>query len=102
MRGDVKHEVYKTLDGYKSPRTIRGGALADHIARRLGRPVYPTVVLKYAKYWAYLSHGAFDCLDYVKSVYRFGPGARKIAGTQFEALPVQSKVKAYKAERGKS
>lgn len=99
MKTALKHAVYRTLDSYRSSRTISGGAFSDTIARRLGRTVYPTVILKIAKHWAYLSRGAFDCIDREKSVYRFTPGRLKVSGTFRESLPVESKVKEYKRER---
>ena len=100
MKTALKHAVYRTLDSYRSSRTISGGAFSDTIARRLGRQVYPTVVLKIAKHWATLSLGAFDCIDREKSVYRFKPGRLKVSGTFRESLPVESKVKEYRRERG--
>ena len=100
MKTALKSTVYRTLDGYKTDRTIRGGEFSDIIVRRLGRLVYPTVVLKIAKHWATLSLGAFDCVDREKSVYRFKPGRLKVSGTFRESLPVESKVKEYRKERG--
>lgn len=99
MKTVLKSTVYRTLDNYKTERTIRGGAFSDIIVRRLGRQVYPTVVLKIARHWAYLSRGAFDCIDREKSVYRFTPGRLKVSGTFRESLPVESRVKEYKRER---
>lgn len=100
MKTALKHAVYHTLDAYKTARTISGGAFSDTIARRLGRLVYPTVILKIAKHWAVLSLGAFDCIDREKSVYRFTPGRLKVSGTFRESLPVESRVKEYRKERG--
>ena len=102
MKGEVKSAVYKTLDSWSTPRKITGGALSDIVARRIWRPVYPTVVLKVAKYWAVLSEGEFDCINFDKSIYQFTPGKRKIHGTHYETLPVESRVKEYKRERGKA
>lgn len=102
MKGEVKRAVYKILDGWNTPRRICGGTLADMVSRRIGRPVYPTVVLKTAKWWALLSGGEFDCINFEKSIYQFSPGRRKISGTHFETLPVESRVKEYKRERGKA
>lgn len=102
MKGEVKRTVYKILDSWNTPRRICGGTLADMVAKRINRPVYPTVVLKAAKWWAWLSGGAFDCVNFEKSIYQFTPGKRKISGTHFETLPVESRVKEYKRERGKA
>jgi hypothetical protein len=101
MKGEVKKAVYKILDSWCRPRRICGGTLADMVAKRINRPVYPTVVLKTAKWWAWLSGGAFDCVNFEKSLYQFDPGRRKVYGTHFESLPVGSVVKEYKKARGK-
>jgi hypothetical protein len=101
MKGEVKKAVYKILDSWCRPRRICGGTLADMVAKRINRTVYPTVVLKYAKWWAWLSGGAFDCVNFEKSIYQYSPGKRKISGTHFETLPVESRVKEYKKVRGK-
>ena len=45
-------------------------------------------------------NGAFDCIDYARSIYKFSPG-KKISGTPLEKRPVGSHVKVYKAMRGK-
>ena len=102
MKGEVKRAVYKILDSWNTPRKICGGTLADMVSRRIGRPVYPTVVLKTAKWWARLAEGGFDCVNYDKSIYLFTPGKRKISGTGFAMLTVESRVKEYKMERGKA
>ena len=101
MKGEVKKAVYKILDSWDRPRKICGGTLADMVANRISRPVYPTVVLKTAKWWSYLSGGAFDCVNFEKSIYNFEPGRRKVYGTSWESVPVESKVKEYKKARGK-
>ena len=102
MKGEVKRAVYKILDSWNTPRKICGGTLADMVSRRIGRPVYPTVVLKTAKWWARLAGGEFDCINFEKSIYQFSPGRRKILGTGFAMLTVESRVKEYKRERGKA
>ena len=99
--GQVKHEVFSVLDTMKTPHIIGGWPLRDRVAAIMGYEVYPNVVLKLAKHWSRLSGGAFDCIDRKRSLYQFEPGKRKIAGTSFEALPVESRVKEYKKERGK-
>jgi hypothetical protein len=101
MKGEVKKAVYKILDSWCRPRRICGGTLADMVAKRINRTVYPTVVLKYAKWWAWLSGGAFDCVNFEKSIYQFEPGNLKVYGTSSESLPVRSVVKEYKKARGK-
>lgn len=97
-RGEVKKAVYRYLDSLKSPQIIGGWQIRDYIASTLHYEVYPTVVLKLCKEWAYLSNGVFDCVDPFRSVYRFRPG-KKISGTKLELLPVGSHVKLYKAIR---
>ena len=101
MKGEVKKAVYKYLDQLKTTRTICGWELAGIIGERLHYRAYPTVILKAAKWWAFLSGGAFDCIDCKKSLYRFEPGRRKVYGTSWESVPVESKVKEYKRARGK-
>jgi hypothetical protein len=101
MKGEVKKAVYKILDSWERPRRICGGTLADMVAKRINRTVYPTVVLKAAKWWSFLADGEFDCIDSKKSLYRFSPGKRKVYGSFWETLPVGSVVKAYRSERGK-
>jgi hypothetical protein len=98
-RGEIKKAVYQYLDSLKKPQMIGGWLLQDIIAYTLGYHVYPTVVLKLAREWAYLSGGGFDCVDRDRSLYAFTPG-KKISGTHFETLPVGSHVKTYKAIRG--
>ena len=102
MKGEVKCAVYKILDSWNTTRKICGGTLADMVARRIGRPVYPTVVLIIAKNWARLAEGEFDCVNFEKSIYQYSPGKRKISGTFRESYPVESRVKEYKRERGKA
>ena len=97
-RGEVKKAVYKYLDSMKSPRVIGGWDITNHITGVLQYSVYPTVVLKIAREWAFLSCGAFDCIDRERSIYSFRPG-KKISGTRLENLPVGSHVKVYKAIR---
>jgi hypothetical protein len=102
MKGEVKRAVYKILDSWNTPRKICGGTLADMVARRIMRSVYPTVVLKTAKWWARLAGGEFDCINFEKSIYQFSPGRVKVSDTWKEILPVESMVKEYKRERGKA
>jgi hypothetical protein len=97
-RGEIKRAVYQYLDSLKNPQLIGGWAIQHTIAFRLGRHVYPTVVLKLAREWAYLANGGFDCVDREQSIYSFKPG-KKISGTHLENLPVGSHVKKYKAIR---
>ena len=99
MRGEIKRAVYAYLDSLKVARKIGGWEITKAVQRRCNEKVYPTVVLKIAKYWACLSCGAFDCIDRDKSIYQFHPGRYKVAGTQGEIFPVLSRVKEYKAER---
>lgn len=102
MKGQVKHTILWYLDTLKAPQVIGGWPLRDRIAAVSGYQVYPNVVLKVCKHWARLSGGAFDCIDKKRSLYQFEPGKRKVAGTSFESLPVESRVKEYKKERGKA
>jgi len=60
------------------------------------------VVLIIAKNWARLAEGEFDCVNFEKSIYQFTPGKCKITGNWREILPVESRVKEYKRERGKA
>lgn len=95
--GAIKHAVFLYLDSMKSERIIGGWTIRDMIAKRLQYEVYPTVVLKLCKHWAVISGGRFDCIERAKSIYKFTPGCRKVAGTDLEKIPVQSLVKMYKA-----
>ena len=97
-RGEVKKAVYRYLDSLQSPQIIGGWAIRNYIADTLKYEVYPTVVLKLAKNWAYYANGSFDCIDPERSIYQFRPG-KKITGTHLETLPVGSHVKQYKAIR---
>lgn len=97
-RGEVKKAVYRYLDSIKSPQIIGGWQIRDHIAETLKYEVYPTVILKIAREWAYLASGQFDCIDRERSIYAFKPG-KKISGTYSETLPVGSHVKKYRAIR---
>jgi hypothetical protein len=99
QRGDIKKEVYKYLDSIKYSGYLSGWAIRSIIVERTNYSVYPTVVLKLCKEWAYLSGGTFDCVDYRNSLYRVSPGI-KITGTRLEKEPVGSHVKLYKAMRG--
>lgn len=95
MNKGVKCAVYHVLDSKTKKEIIGGWELTGKIQRITGEKVYPNVVLKIAKWWAYLSGGIFECKDYKNSLYIFEPGRRKIYGTYYETLPVQAKAREY-------
>jgi hypothetical protein len=96
MNKGLKRAVYSVLDERKEKEMIGGWELTMQVQRVAGQKVYPNVVLKIAKWWAYLSGGMFECKDFKRSVYQFEPGARKIFGTYYETLPVQAKAREYR------
>ena len=97
-KGEVKKAVYRYLDSLKRPQIIGGWAITERIQKDLNYSVYPTVVLKIAKEYAYLTNACFDCIDRERSIYQYRPG-RKITGTVMAFLPIGSHVKYYKAIR---
>jgi hypothetical protein len=99
IKPEVKKAVYEYMDGIKSARIISGWDITTDIHILYGLHSYPTVILKIAKFWAVLSGGSFECINNHTSLYSFVPGVRKVHGTSFESLPVQSKVKEYRRER---
>ena len=94
----MKKAVYRYLDSLNAPQIIGGWQIRDHIAETINYQVYPNVVLKIAKNWAFLANAQFDCIDRERSIYSFVPG-KKISGTRLENLPIGSHVKVYKAIR---
>lgn len=95
--GAIKHAVFLYMDSMRSEMIVGSWAIRDIIAKRLDYQVFPTVVLKLCKHWAVISGGRFDCIERAKSIYKFTPGCRDVAGTDLEKIPVQSLVKMYKA-----
>lgn len=98
MRGNIKKAVYAYLESMRTERIIGGWAIRDIIAQKTNSAVYPNVVLKVCKEWAFRSGGRFDCIDPIRSIYSFKPG-KKIIGTPLEHMPVGSHVKAYRSMR---
>jgi hypothetical protein len=74
----IKHAVHQLLDDLPAG-LISGWQLFDLAYAATGRKTYPDTLLKYCREYADASGAVFECVDRVKSVYRYEPGAR-IAG----------------------
>ena len=75
----IRAAVFEVLDNL-GKRDISGWNLYDMIEAKTSRHPYPPTLLDYARDWASISGGGFDCIDPVHSVYRVTPGAAKISG----------------------
>lgn len=74
----VKSVLWELLDSF-SERTISGWQLFAMMESRTSRATYPTTLLDYVREYCDASGASFECIDQVRSIYRFVPGA-KIAG----------------------
>lgn len=95
MTGRIKHAVYVYLDSLRSSKIIGGWQITNEIQDRCGSYVYPNVVLKIAKHWAFITGGTFECIDRKRSIYQFKPGKEKAIGSRYEHENVRSDVKYY-------
>lgn len=95
MTGRIKHAVYVYLDSIMGNRVIGGWQIRDEIAEQLNYQVYPNVVLKICKHYAFITGGTFECIDRKRSIYKFQPGKSKAIGSRYEHDPVRSDVKYY-------
>lgn len=69
----IRREVFKILDSLPEGN-ISGWKLHEMIYFKTGRRPYPPTLLQYARDYADISGGSFDCVDPQKSVYRYVPG----------------------------
>jgi len=74
----LKAVVFETLDNLTEPK-VSGWRLFDLVYLRTGRRPYPSTILGYAREWADISGGTFECVDPQNSVYKIEVCA-KIAG----------------------
>lgn len=78
IKNSIKSQLWEYFDTCGS-RLITGWELYRAMADRTGRHTYPETLLQYVREYADVSGAEFVCMDRVKSLYRFKPGA-KIAG----------------------
>lgn len=69
----VKEAVFEYFDSLQSCN-ISGWKLFDHIASVTGKHSYPTTLLNYAREYADISAGSFNCIDNQRSIYHFEKG----------------------------
>jgi hypothetical protein len=74
----IKATLHRLLDS-QPPGLISGWLLFDLMYPLTGEKTYPPTLLDYAREYADASGAVFECVDRVRSIYRYEPGSA-IAG----------------------
>lgn len=72
--------VYDFLDNLADGVEVSGWSLTEQINAKSGRHTYPSTLLDYCRDYCSITGGDWECVDKIKSIYKFHKGCCTLNG----------------------